>query len=252
MGCIQSTTMTLTLHATIIVLAAEMVKADIYNPYTHPSTNRRFLHDLRSLLRLYLGEKVLQPETFTPHGSDLEGGAVFTRWGRTTCPSGNDVMYKGYAGGSHYQATGGPGTTLCLPEAPIYANHSPVGSQSDLYGAEYQTDAETAPLHKLFQDDIPCVVCHSRHRRSAAMVPARNECFPGWHLEYKGYLFGGATEQYTGHTDYVCVDGDAEAIAGGKANTNGHILYLVDSKCGTLPCPPYVEGWELTCALCTK
>jgi hypothetical protein len=26
----------------------------------------------------------------------------------------------------------------------------------------------------------------------------------------------------------------------------------VESHCGSLPCPPYVQGYELTCAVCTK
>ncbi|XP_067668103.1 uncharacterized protein [Haliotis asinina] len=212
--------------------------------------DRRFLHDLKSLLRIHLGEKIIPPETDSSHWTRSAVGATFTRWGKTTCPKGNDVVYKGYAGGSHYQAKGGPGTTLCLPEAPIYEKHTSEGSQSYIYGTEYQTDRETSPLHRLYQDDVPCVVCQSHHKTSAIMVPARNECFPGWHLEYKGYLFGGPTGD-SGSSDYVCVDSEAEAMAGGKANTNGHLLYMIDAKCGALPCPPYVDGWELTCALCT-
>ncbi|XP_048241211.1 short-chain collagen C4-like [Haliotis rufescens] len=176
---------------------------------------------------------------------------MFTRWGKTTCPSGNDVMYKGFAGGSHFEARGGPGTTLCLPESPIYVRHSTAGSQSYLYGTEYRPNAATDPLQKMVLHDVPCVVCRSRHRRSAVMVPARNACFPEWHLEYKGYLFGGATT-HTGSSDYVCVDEDPESVQGGHENKEGHLLYPVESKCGSLPCPKYVDGWEMTCAVCTK
>ncbi|XP_046563085.1 uncharacterized protein LOC124271958 [Haliotis rubra] len=270
--------MKLTLYAAVIVLAGMVKAATLNQDNADCPVDRRFLIDLKSLLKLHLGEKIIP--TDSPHwnssgsllyhkcrfgGGEVEveaamrgeervvdaGGTTFTRWGRTTCPQGNDVVYKGYAGGSHYQAKGGPGTTLCLPEAPIYEKHTSEESQSYIFGTEYQTEAANAPLHRLLQDDVPCVVCQSHNRTSAIMVPARNECFPGWHLEYKGYLFGGNT-QHTASSDYVCVDGEAEAIPGGKANTNGHLLYLIDAKCGALPCPPYVDGWELTCALCTK
>ncbi|XP_071092855.1 uncharacterized protein [Haliotis cracherodii] len=247
------------LHTTfILLLCLELVtgasvkknNTDVITPCS-ASTNRQFLHELKSLLSLYLGKKVLQPVTSTPISSSSGGGAVFTRWGKTTCPSGNDVMYKGYAGGSHCTAKGGPGTTLCLPDSPIYANHSTTGSRSYLYGTEYQLEHPSLPLRNMFEHDVPCVVCRSRHRRSAVMVPARNECFPEWHLEYKGYLFGGSTE-HPGSSDYVCVDEDPESIKGGHANKNGHLLYLVESICGALPCPPYVNGWEMSCAVCTK
>ncbi|XP_071092852.1 uncharacterized protein [Haliotis cracherodii] len=245
------------LHTTFILLlclklvaGASLNKTDAITPCL-ASTNRQFLHELRSLLSLYLGEKVLQPVTSTPQSSSSGGGAMFTRWGKTTCPLGNDVMYKGYAGGSHYTHKGGPGTTLCLPDSPIYARHTTADTYSHLYGTEYETPRATGPLHNMHQHDVPCVVCCSRHRRSAVMVPARNECFPEWHLEYKGYLFGGSTE-HTSSSDYVCVDEDPESIKGGHANKNGHLLYLVESTCGALPCPPYVNGWEMTCAVCTK
>ncbi|XP_046343732.1 uncharacterized protein LOC124124576 [Haliotis rufescens] len=249
MAMLQTTFILLLCLKLVAVASLKKNKTGVITPCS-ASTNRQFLHELRSLLSLYLGEKVLQPVTTTPQSSS-SGGAMFTRWGKTTCPLGNDVMYKGYAGGSHYTAKGGPGTTLCLPDTPIYANHTASVTGGSLYGSEYETPAAKGPLHNMYEHDVPCVVCRSRHRRSAVMVPARNECFPQWHLEYKGYLFGGATG-YTGSTDYVCVDEDPESVPGGHANKEGHIFYLVKSACGSLPCPPYVNGWELTCAVCTK
>ena len=41
-------------------------------------------------------------------------------------------------------------------------------------------------------------------------------------------------------------------IAGGQDNKNGALFYPVEAVCGSLPCPRYVNGWELTCAVCTK
>ena len=86
--------------------------------------------------------------------------------------------------------------------------------------------------------------------RNVLMVPGTNTCYPGWTLEYKGHLMSAdATEK--GPTEYICVDATADYIPGGK-NSNQHLLYPVEGRCGTLPCPPFVEGRELTCAVCSN
>ena len=83
------------------------------------------------------------------------------------------------------------------------------------------------------------------------MIPARNKCYDGWTTEYSGYL---STGYYVdaGASEYICVDGEPEVIKGGTANTDGKLLYLVEGRCGSLPCPPYINGRELTCVVCTK
>ena len=50
------------------------------------------------------------------------GGAVYTRWGRTTCPNvtGTQLVYAGRAAGSHYAHKGGGANYLCLPNDPSY------------------------------------------------------------------------------------------------------------------------------------
>ena len=56
------------------------------------------------------------------------------------------------------------------------------------------------------------------------MIPARNQCYDGWTMEYKGYLVGG---RY-GHdaaSEVVCLDGDPEIIQGGASNDNGKLFY---------------------------
>jgi len=52
--------------------------------------------------------------------------------------------------------------------------------------------------------------------------------------------------------EYICVDEDAEYVPGTQANKDGALLYPVEGVCGSLPCNPYVNGRELTCAVCTK
>ena len=83
------------------------------------------------------------------------------------------------------------------------------------------------------------------------MMPARNDCPSGWTEEYHGYLM--AEYHAAKHsTEFICVDGNPEYVHGSKQNKNGALLYLVEGVCGSLPCLPYVEGRELTCAVCTK
>ena len=75
------------------------------------------------------------------------------------------------------------------------------------------------------------------------MIPATNKCPPGWTKEYHGYLM----TSHRGHkhaSAYVCVDSDAEVVPGSHGNTNGALLYVVESACGALPCRP--------CVVCTK
>ena len=60
---------------------------------------------------------------------------------------------------------------------------------------------------------------------------------------------------YYGHTAgsmYTCVDGNPDTLHGGKADKNGRLFYLVEARCGSLKCPPYVEGREIVCTVCSK
>ena len=58
--------------------------------------------------------------------------------------------------------------------------------------------------------------------------------------------------QHGSATEYICLDVDAEMIPGGAANANGRVFYLAEAVCGSLTCPPYVNGRELTCVVCSK
>ena len=60
---------------------------------------------------------------------------------------------------------------------------------------------------------------------------------------------------YHGHvagTMYTCVDKNPDTLHGGQTNKNGYLFYAVEARCGSLKCPPYVEGRELTCVVCSK
>ena len=62
---------------------------------------------------------------------------------------------------------------------------------------------------------------------------------------------GGKIDQQ-GQSEYICVSLGMEAVPGGSAGTNGGLLYVVEVDCGyALPCPPYMEGYELSCVVCS-
>ena len=52
----------------------------------------------------------------------ISGGALYTRWGKTTCPGtpGTELVYSGLAGGSLFTYSGGGANYLCLPKTPEY------------------------------------------------------------------------------------------------------------------------------------
>ena len=179
----------------------------------------------------------------------VSGGATYTRWGRTSCPNitGTSLIYSGRAGKSWLDQRGGGGNYQCLPNNPEYGQYtSGVQGYSPIFGVEYQFPIQSA----LHDHNVPCAVCHVSTRAAVLMIPAWRHCPSQWTLEYTGYLM---TEHTTHNTaTYECVDKDAEAVPGSRANNDGGLFYHVEASCNGLPCPPYVAEKELTCAVCTK
>ena len=66
-----------------------------------------------------------------------------------------------------------------------------------------------------------------------------------------GYLVAG-DYMHSSASEFICLDSNAEAIVGSAANHDGKTFYLAEGYCGSLPCPPYVQGRELTCVVCSK
>ena len=181
------------------------------------------------------------------------GGVVFTRWGRTTCPTTNDteLLYKGKAAGSSWDQTGGGANYICLPDEPEFLSYTPgiSDAQSYIYGSEYET--YYGPFAPLNDHNVPCVVCYASTRVSYLMIPAKITCPKTWTTEYQGYLMA---ERFSHKRNvvYECVDKDTESIPGSVANTNGATFYHVQAQCNGLLCPPYDQEKELACVVCTK
>jgi len=190
-----------------------------------------------------------------PAGSPAPAGITYTRWGRSTCAGGAELVYSGYAGGKHWKHTGSGTNYLCLPKNPIWGS---VYSDADdngalVYGVEYEhTNYGLNNWYGGHNDySAPCAVCYRSDKGTSFMQPARNVCPSGWNLEYGGYLMA----QHFGHyaSEYVCVDVAAEKI-NDATNHNGALWYPVEAECGSLECKAggYVQNRELTCSVCSR
>ena len=51
----------------------------------------------------------------------------------------------------------------------------------------------------------------------------------------------------------TCMDVTLKPTTGSAGtNEDGLLFYFVEGRCGSLPCPPYDNTKELSCAVCTK
>ena len=183
---------------------------------------------------------------------ERNGGTVYVRWGHDQCPSTAELVYSGRAGGSWYSNSGGGSNPQCLPMSPQYLrtkSASQIKSVSTMYGAEYDF-WEHSSISSAKGLEVPCAVCYVSQRSTVYMVPAKYTCPAGWTREYFGYLMA----EHTTHnrSQYTCIDGILKGVPGTSGSKYGLLFYFVEGRCGTLPCPPYEETKELTCAVCTK
>ena len=175
-------------------------------------------------------------------------------WGKKTCLRGVDLVYSGIAGGPLFSEPGGGSITQCLPEKPQWEKYMD-GTQANsyIYGTEYELQSGLNPFsnQNLHNANVPCAVCYAKGKNAQIMIPALTSCPRHWKTEYGGYMMA---ERYSfaGRISYMCVDKNAEAADEGNKDENGNLAYVVEGICGSLPCPPYVNGRELTCVVCTR
>ena len=184
---------------------------------------------------------------------ERNGGTVYVRWGHDQCPSTAQLVYSGRAGGSHYKNSGGGSNPQCLPLDPNFL--TPIsGTQSSrayMHGAEYETHTDSnSHIHGRHNTDVPCAVCHVSNRTAVYMVPAKYTCPTGWITEYYGYLM--AEHFRHPRSQFTCVDTAFKSVHKSSANSDGLLFQFVEARCGSLPCPPYGNDKELSCAVCTK
>ena len=180
------------------------------------------------------------------------GSTTFIRWGKLTCPNtqGTTKIYSGRIGGQHFTHTGGTSSQLCLHMNPRFVSNAGDTLQW-IYGTEYEIIHGNPFTKSIHDHEAVCVVCLVNSRGSKLVVNGRNDCPTGWTLEYHGYLMS-AHYGHKGRTQAICVDVDADVAPGTHQNLNGNLLYTIQAGCGSLPCAPYINGREITCAVCTK
>ena len=180
------------------------------------------------------------------------GGAVYVRWGRTSCPTGQgtQLVYSGRAGGSHYTQKGGGANHLCMPDNPEHLQYRSGVGYSYVYGVEYDPTS-SQPLSSVDNHNVPCAVCFAATRDTILMIPAKLTCPTNWTLEYTGYLMA---EAYSHHrSTYECVDKNPDSVPGLDAWSGvSALFYHVEPNCAGLSCPPYDAQKELTCVVCSR
>ena len=184
---------------------------------------------------------------------ERNGGTVYVRWGHDKCPSTTQLVYSGRAGGSHFTHSGGGSNPQCLPLDPKFLLEiSGTQHRAYMYGAEYRTYTDSnSHAHGHQYTDVPCAVCHVSNRTAVYMVPANYTCPSGWTREYYGYLMAEYHDGSHHRSQYTCMDSAFKSVIGSSVRKDGLLFYFVEGRCGSLPCPPYDETKELSCAVCT-
>ena len=148
---------------------------------------------------------------------------------------------------------GGGVNYVCLPLDPEFPSNAQSGFQSGsyMYGVEYEKGRSSRFFANQDDHNAPCAVCEVQGRSAVLMIPAKRTCPAGWTKEYDGLLASQDHYEYEGST-FVCVSHGMESRPGGNVNEDAGVMYVVEARCGSLPCPPYRNGYELSCVVCTK
>ena len=120
-------------------------------------------------------------------------------------------------------------------------------ARARVYGVEYGD----VLIDDMTFEEAPCAVCESR-RKTSLMIPATNQCLPGWTKEYTGFLV--ATNAVSQHrAEFVCLDEHSEHTyhSDPLRNDDGRFVQA-EAKCGALPCNPYIDNADLLCVVCSR
>ena len=182
-----------------------------------------------------------------PGSSQSESGTTYVRWGKSNCQSisGTELVYDGIAVSSHRHEKGSGANHLCLVKNPEYAGYTP-GIQNiiQLYPLEYENIAAVQ------NHNAPCAVCGTT-RNKVLMIPGTITCPLGWTREYYGYIMT-QRKDIQQKSEFICVDGQPDGLPGSAGHTEpAGELFRVEAVCGIIPCPPYNDYKEITCAVCT-
>ena len=157
------------------------------------------------------------------------------------------ILNSGYADKSSAQHFGGGANYICLDKNPQWPDVTSAGSGAgnNIYGVEYWLI--TGFDYSFFNNDALCATCHVEGRGETLMIPGNRTCPHTWTKEYEGLLVSEDTNLST----YVCLDKNPEAIPGWGFYDEWSKFYILQAHCNPLPCPPYVNGYEIACVVCT-
>ncbi|CAC5384062.1 unnamed protein product [Mytilus coruscus] len=178
-----------------------------------------------------------------------EVASTYTRWGHNKCPTKSSIVCEGYVVGKKHNINGGGSNFLCLTKQPEYTNLQSPNIANNLYGVETDINGFSPSIA---DKDMTCAVCITQ-RSSVLMIPGTKYGTSGWNMEYWGYLMSHGVGGTWQPTKYICTDSRRPvAVPGGDRNNGESVVYLVGGVCGSLKCPPYINGKPLTCVVCSR
>ncbi len=182
-------------------------------------------------------------------------GDVFTYWGKSnSCPSGSDVVYKGYAAGSSTQQSGSGGNIMCLSDDPKLPKFPTLAftQVAPLFGVKYQTAESWVPvgLQDVDGQDAVCTVCQSAG--VVLMQPGSTVCPTGFNTEFTGYLVSSDFRDHDQTTVCLSSNPDLNPITSDPSETAAQ-WHFSEIRCGALQCSSnsYVAAKEVGCAVCS-
>lgn len=151
------------------------------------------------------------------------------------------------AGTGHGKDRTGGSPFICVPNQPWYFGQvdpsTPLANVSQANLDALKQDQTRSTLHGTYFY-LSCVLCLVRRRSVEIMLPARKECYRGWHREYDGYL--AVQSNRKDHKNVICIDRESRGLLQEATYVRG-----LFASCQTFSCPPYVETERLPCVVCT-
>jgi len=192
---------------------------------------------------------------------------LYTRWGRTSCPPDNSIVYTGYMVTDHEAATGGGHNILCAADHPEWVGlnqNDAINRGSGLHGMHYffgpgysnnlPFSYENNNNQKLDNYTAPCFLCYTP-RSDVAMITGLFNCPGDMTAEYSGLITANHWKVETG--EFICLDQAPETRGKDVGIARFDIAPAIAGArfiCGTLPCEEYNPNSKYahsSCAVCS-
>ena len=117
---------------------------------------------------------------------------VYTRWGKTTCPSTSEtqLLYAERAAGAFYTEKGEGSNYASVHQSSHSTpptllghrleDHICMGLSIRLLAGSY----DNGPLKSFHDHNVPCAVCYISRKETVVMIPAHYTCPSSWTCEY--------------------------------------------------------------------